>query len=72
MTSTLFVGQPPESSRNAFATTAKDAVDRIREGRIAVLPEGEWETVRDVLVILTGDDVSAQERVRLAKQGRLV
>lgn len=67
VTPSLMVGDVPRLSRATRATTAEQAAEIIRTGRVAVLPRGRWDEAERALAMV---EVSSGRREALLGQAK--
>jgi hypothetical protein len=68
VTPTLWLGDGPAGATEV--TTAGEAAEVILAGGVSILPADSWVAAEKTLVVVTGSERIAHERVHLAKTGR--
>jgi hypothetical protein len=73
ITPTLFIGDMPAKLHDCYrAETTGEAIQLIRDGLNAVLPDGRWDLAEDVLRSLTDDHAQVLRVLHYAQTGQLL
>lgn len=68
ITPSLFIGEKPDLQDAYEVTSVSDAVQLIRDGLAAVLPEGAWDLAEKVLRAVTDHHDAVGRALRFARE----
>ena len=75
VTPTLMLGAPGSGdhlSNVEYLETASDAASAIRSGLTAMLPPGSWDVAEETLRLLGADEIVIEDRLHVARTGRVL
>jgi hypothetical protein len=71
ITPTLFIGERPDIQDAYQVSSVSEAVQLIRDGLAAVIPEGDWQLAEEVLRAVTDDHDAISRALRFARENVL-